>query len=75
VLFAQADAEANITRWIDTLGDIGGQQLRDEVATHIREEFSTFDWIMDGLLERADFSILSKDMVEGVVGTYLCQKN
>jgi hypothetical protein len=74
VIYAQTDTEANISRWVDRLGEIGGTQLRDEVATHVKEEFSTFDWIMDGLLERAGFSILSKEIVEGVIGTYLCKK-
>lgn len=74
VIFDSVDAESNISRWIDKLGGIGGAQLRDEIATHVREEFSTFDWILDGLLERAGFRILSKEMVEGVVGTYLCKK-
>lgn len=74
VIFEHADAETNIARWLDRLGEIGGAQLRDEVAAHVREEFSTFDWIMEGLLERAGFRILSKEMDEGVVGTYLCEK-
>jgi ubiquinone/menaquinone biosynthesis C-methylase UbiE len=74
VIFEQTDAEANISRWIDQLGEIGGTQLSDEVATHVREEFSTFDWIMDGLLERAGFKIVSKEMTAGVIGTYLCKK-
>ena len=66
--------ESNISRWIDKLGGMSGAQLRDEIATHVRKEFSTFDWILDGLLERAGFRILSKEMVEGVVGTYLRKK-
>lgn len=74
VIFTQVDAESNISRWIEHLGEIGGTQLRDEVATHVREEFSTFDRIMDGLLERTGFKILSKEMVAGVTGTYLCVK-
>jgi ubiquinone/menaquinone biosynthesis C-methylase UbiE len=74
VIFVQADSEASISRWIDQLGALGGTQLRDEVAAHVREEFSTFDWIMDGLLARAGFRILSKEMAEGVIGTYLCKK-
>jgi len=74
VIFIQADTETNISSWIEHLGKIGGTQLRDEVATHVREEFSTFDWIMDGLLERTGFRILSKKMVEGVMGTYVCVK-
>lgn len=74
VIFIQADSETNVSHWIDQLGEIGGKKLSDEVATHVREEFSTFDWIIDGLLERTGFSILSKKMEKGVIGTYLCKK-
>lgn len=74
VVFEQENAENNISRWADHLADLGGARLCDEVATHVREEFSTFDWIMDGLLERAGFRILFKEMVEGVFGKYLCKK-
>jgi len=74
VIFEQTDAETNISRWIDQLGKIGGAELSDEVATHVRQEFSTFDWIIDGLLERTGFKILSKEMTDGVIGTYLCKK-
>ena len=75
VIFEQLDVETKISRWLDQLGEIGGTWLRDEVTTHIREEYSTFDWIMDGLLERAGFRILSKEMTEGVIGSYLCKKD
>ena len=74
VVFVQAEVETNIARWIDQLEEIGGTQLGDEIATHVKEEFSTFDWIMDGLLERTGFRIVSKEMLEGVIGTYLCKK-
>ncbi len=74
VIYEGTEPVANITHWIDQLGEIGGAQLRDEVATHVREEYSTFDWIMEGLLARAGFRILSKEIVDGVVGTYLCKK-
>ena len=74
VIFEQSDAETHIASWFDQLGESGGTQLREEVAMHVREEFSTFDWIIDSLLERAGFRILSKEMVEGVTGTYLYKK-
>ena len=48
VVFMQEDAENNISLWIDQLVEAGGTKLGDEVAAHVREEFSTFDWIMDG---------------------------
>jgi putative AdoMet-dependent methyltransferase len=74
VVFAETDVAVNIPRWIDHLGEMGGAQLRDEIAAHIREEYSTFDWIMRGLLTRAGFKIHSEDIQEGVIGKYLCVK-
>ena len=35
--------------------------MRIEAARHVAQEFSTYDWIMEGLLARAGFSIRSKD--------------
>lgn len=74
VIFIQDNIEININNWISQLEKIGGKQLGNEVATHIREEFSTFDWIIEGLLKRSGFEILSKEMAQGVIGTYLCKK-
>jgi hypothetical protein len=74
VIFEEADATASISRWIDELGGIGGAKLREEIALHVREEYSTYDWILEGLLQRAGFRIQSKNMVWGVVGTVVCVK-
>ena len=74
VIFEDTNVAANISRWITHLAEIGGTKLGDEVATHVREEYSTFDWIMDGLLTRAGFKIQSKEILEGVIGKYLCVK-
>lgn len=47
---------------------------RAEVATHVREEYSTFDWILTGLLERAGFRLLEAEHDGTVYGTYLAEK-
>jgi ubiquinone/menaquinone biosynthesis C-methylase UbiE len=46
---------------------------RAEVATHVRDEHSTFGWIMEGLIERAGFRLLSVDYEMGVYARYLAQ--
>lgn len=74
VVFEQTNASENISKWIKNLNSIGGKQLEEEVATHIREEYSTFDWILEGLLERSGFKIISKKLQGGVVAQYLCVK-
>jgi putative AdoMet-dependent methyltransferase len=65
----------NVAAFIEKLADAGGDSLRTGTEGHFREEFSTYDWIMDGLLERAGFTIQRKKIQDGVTGTYYCTKN
>lgn len=43
-----------------------------EIAT--REEYTTIDWIMEGLLRRAGFYIDKADYSEGFMPVYVCTK-
>jgi cyclopropane fatty-acyl-phospholipid synthase-like methyltransferase len=74
VIFQHNCVHENIERWIEKLEKAAGQEIRKDVEAHIRQEFSTYDWILDGLLERANFEIISKTIHEGVIGHYLCRK-
>ena len=47
--------------------------MAHETLIHIKDEFSTYDWIMDGLFEKTGFSIDSK-IIEGNFLTYICSK-
>ena len=40
----------------------------------MREEHSTFAWVMEGLLERAGFRMLSIKYSRGVYATYIAQR-
>lgn len=64
----------NIDALIKKLAEAGGDFLQQDAEAHYREEFSTYDWIMDGLLSRAGFLIKSKNIKDGVLGTYYCTK-
>lgn len=74
VVIQEKEAVARINAYIDKLSDLGGAYLREDVRAHFREEFSTYDWVMDELLQRAGFRIDKKIMEEGVVAIYLCVK-
>lgn len=74
VIFDEHDAVQNIDGWIDRLSELGGETLRGDMKAHLREEYSTYDWIMDGLLTRAGFRIETKNMRDGVLCGYLCAK-
>jgi ubiquinone/menaquinone biosynthesis C-methylase UbiE len=44
------------------------------LTDHIRKEYSTMDWIMQGMIERAGFEITRLDHDHGFFGLYLCTK-
>jgi len=64
----------NLAGFIDKLAAAGGNFLREDAEMHFREEFSTYDWIIDGLLTRAGFTISQKTLENGVLATYLCNR-
>jgi len=51
-----------------------GQEFADGFIGHFRDEFSTFDWVMEGLLDRAGFRIDSSNYYNSVVAYYVCTK-
>jgi hypothetical protein len=40
---------------------------------HIKKEYSTLDWVLEGMLERAGLLILRKE-VSGFLTSYLCER-
>jgi hypothetical protein len=61
--------------WVQSTSQNVGPEFKEEVETHIRDEYSTFDWIMEGLLERAGFKIVNADYQDDFLVKYLCSKN
>lgn len=73
VILKEGHAPQNIATFIEKQAAAGGDFLPKDAEDHFREEYSTYDWIMVGLLSRAGFKIKSMDA--GVIGEYLCTKN
>jgi putative AdoMet-dependent methyltransferase len=66
--------ESCIEEFIRSMTNRLGLQSRDAIKTHLRQEYSTCDWTMEGLLERAGFQIESADYKDGFFAAYLCTK-
>ncbi len=68
--FGLDEAEARIPAWIDEAAVERSEDgwTREELVAHVREEHSTFTWLLEPLLERAGFEIVSADY--GTVGAY-----
>ncbi len=73
--FNPIEYKSQIQTWIDqaTVTDDAGWAKQDFEA-HVREEYSTFTWILEGLLQRAGFKIVEADSVSSVWANYICQK-
>ncbi len=47
---------------------------RDSVVTHMRDEYSTFGWVIERMLTDAGFELISADYQAPLHGTYLLRK-
>lgn len=58
-------------------GYIAGLDPQDarRAAAHVREEQSTMDWVMEGLLTRAGFDIVDRDYRRGILAWYWCRRS
>ena len=73
--FEPAEAEGRIDAWIDanTSDDVEGGWTRAELAEHVRDEHSTFTWLLEPMLERAGFAVAEADYSDdGMFAQYLC---
>lgn len=75
--FEPADIDERIEAWIaDTVtSDVNHGWTRSELAEHVRDEHSTFTWLLEAMLERTGFGIVKADYSDsGVFARYLCTK-
>ena len=66
-------AERSVEQWADF--NIKNQDFeRDSVVTHMRDEYSTFGWVIERMLTEAGFTLVSTDYHAPLHGTYVLQK-
>jgi putative AdoMet-dependent methyltransferase len=51
-----------------------GSQMAQEAIVHIKQEYSTYDWIMEGILTKSGFHIDSAQYNTGFQTTYICSR-
>ena len=71
--FLIEEYDYKIDNWINTMKEKVGVDFAKEAEMHIKEEFSTFDWIIEEMLHKSGFKfdILHKDDFFAV---YYCKK-
>lgn len=68
------DYEVFFRDWVSRTGQLAGRDVAWDTETHIRSEYSTLDWIMEGLLKAADLTIDSVRRPEPFMAIYVCTK-
>lgn len=72
--FNSQDHQKAIENMLKEMKDTAGDSMANETEVHIRDEFSTYDWIMEGLLVKAGFSIDSVEVKADNLRGYVCSK-
>ena len=70
--FEPAAAEERIEAWCSTGGaDFNSEWARTELEEHVRDEHSTFTWLLEPMLQRAGFVIEDATYSDdGIVAKY-----
>lgn len=63
---------AKIDEMIKGFEVMADSRMAEEAVIHIRDEFSTYDWIMEGILKRSGYRIDEADYRRGFQATYIC---
>ncbi|MBO0356054.1 methyltransferase domain-containing protein [Muricauda ruestringensis] len=74
VVISEKNSLVNIQNFIDAQTEMGGDFLKEDAEIHFKEEFSTYDWILEGLVSRSGFKITSKKVELGLIAAYICIK-
>jgi putative AdoMet-dependent methyltransferase len=77
--FPPAEYAEQVQRMIDELGRPDGGAdgagfTRADFEAHVREEFSTYSWILEGLIERAGFTVEESAFPRPTHGEFVCRR-
>jgi ubiquinone/menaquinone biosynthesis C-methylase UbiE len=73
--FAPHEAEERIEAWLSgAVSDPAVGWTADELAEHVRGEFSTYSWLLDSMLDRTGFDIVERTFRRSAYGTYTCTR-
>lgn len=73
--FDPNDVERGVEAWCSgAVTDPADGYTAEELATHVRIEFSTYSWLLEPMLARVGFRVLERHFQRSVYGTYICER-
>jgi len=74
--FEPAEADREIEGWLAGAAPTPAEGwTRSELVTHVRDEHSTYAWLLEPLLAHAGFEILERDVGGRIYATYVCRRS
>ena len=67
------DHAPRFDEWVRFFAETAGPNSATEAEVHLSREYSTYDWIMEGLLVRAGV-VINRSEYNGFIATYLCTR-
>lgn len=72
--FDPAVAEQRLEQWCATLPESGEDWVRADIEEHVRDEHSTFAWLLEAMMERVGFQIEDVTYTEdGIFAEYVAR--
>lgn len=71
--FDPGNSHEAIESWLDGMESTGFTE--EELCNHFREEYSTYDFLLEPMLEETGFEILDSTLREGFYAAYTCRWN
>ncbi|VVB63011.1 putative cobalt-precorrin-6B C(15)-methyltransferase (decarboxylating) [uncultured archaeon] len=68
------DHENLIENYISRASEMMGDEFAGRIAAHVKKEYSTMGWIIEGMIEQAGFKVIRKAYTDWFIGTYFCIK-
>jgi len=72
--FDVRDYESFFQSYLEEVSKTVDSEFAGRVASHVQREYSTMDWILEGMIERAGFRVERVRKIDGFLGLYLCRK-
>lgn len=66
--------ESSLNGYLARAREKMGPKFSQSIEAHVKREYSTLDWIMRGMIERAGFDVVREEQKEGFLGSYFCIK-
>jgi putative AdoMet-dependent methyltransferase len=72
--FQASDYQTFFDHYLSRMAKLRGQESAEDITAHIRDEYSTLGWILEGMMKRAGLSVEKAEYKYGFIATYLCSK-